>query len=319
MSMNIYKAISLEPKMLCCSSIYQVGELESNEGYIKALNSLLQYFEKETEKLEKNIQKFNEKFLNKNTEMLVTILGEYLQTPLRKDEEEIRKVLRENLEKFIQEFSLNIRYGIEMSYISEVVFVPTQYALLKRLEKAGMDYLKFLGFEAGKENQKILESVLIFESSVNLDLIEYILGKKKFDSQFHILGLANSSEDKAFNGLYNILYSSGAAVMKLFEKEVFETILLFSKPADIEEGHFIEAVTEALDKLWVSFKIPYITLMKKKLGLSRGNDMMVRIYFSEEQEQLTETLRWLSMYKEVGFVRQALIDDGKLISKKVIK
>ncbi len=319
MSMNIYKAISLEPKMLCCSSIYQVGELESNEGYIKALNSLLQYFEKETQKLEKNIQKFNEKFLNKNTEMLVTILGEYLQTPLRKDEEEIRKVLRENLEKFIQEFSLNIRYGIEMSYISEVVFVPTQYALLKRLEKAGMDYLKFLGFEAGKENQKILESVLIFESSVNLDLIEYILGKKKFDSQLHILGLANSSEDKAFNGLYNILYSSGAAVMKLFEKEVFETILLFSKPADIEEGHFIEAVTEALDKLWVSFKIPYITLMKKKLGLSRGNDMMVRIYFSEEQEQLTETLRWLSMYKEVGFVRQALIDDGKLINKKVIK
>ncbi|RCK75173.1 MAG: hypothetical protein IGBAC_1309 [Ignavibacteriae bacterium] len=317
--MNIYKAISLEPKMLCCSCFYQVGELESNEGYIKALNSLLQYFDKETDKLEKNFQKFNDKFLNKNTEMLVTILGEYLQTPLRKDEEEIRKVLRENLEKIVQEFSLNIRYGIEMSYISEIVFVPTQYALLKRLEKAGMDYLKFLGFEAGKENQKIIESVFIFEGSVNLDLIEFILGKKKFNSQLHILGLANSNEDKAFNGLYNIVYSSGASVMKLFEKEVFETTLLFSRPSDIEEDQFLGAVTEALDKLWVSFRIPYITLMKKKLGLSRGDNMMVRIFFPEEQEQLTETLRWLSMYKEVGFVRQALIDDGKLINKKIIK
>lgn len=317
--MSIYKALSLKPKMLCCSCFYQVGENESNEGYIKVLKSLIQYFDKEGEKLEKNLQKFHEKFLNKNTEMLITILGEYLQTPLRKDQEEIRKVLRENLDKLVQEFSLNLRYGVEMSYISEIVFVPTQYALLKRLEKAGMDYLKFLGFEAGKENQKILETVFIFEGSINLDLIEYFLDKKKFESQLHILGLNNSLEDKAFNGLYNVIYSSGAAVTKLFEKEVFETIILFSRPNEIEEEHFVGAISEALDKMWVSFRIPYITMMKKKLGLSRGDNLMLRIYFSEAHEQLTETVRWLSMYKEVGFVRQALIDEGKLVSKKIIK
>lgn len=317
--MSIYKALSLEPKMLCCSCFYQVGEFESNEGYIKTLKTLLQHLDKETEKLEKNISRFNDKFLNKNTEMLMTILGEYLQTPLRKDEEEIRKTLKENLEKLIDEFSLNVRLGIEMSYISEVIIVPTQYALLKRLEKAGIDYLKYLGFEVGKENQKILEFVIFFESSLNLDILEYLLSRKKFESQLHILGFTDKPSDKSFNGLYNILYSSGAAAMKLLSKEVFETQFVFSKTPDIEENEFINGLIEALDKLWVTFRIPYITLMKRKLGLNKGENFVARIFLPEDMEQLTETVRWLSMYKEVGFVRQTLIDEGKLITKKTIK
>ncbi len=309
--MSIYKALSHEPRMICCSSLYQLKEGEIKETYLKSFKSMQQHLEKETEKIEKTLTKYSEKILDKNTEMLTTILGEYLQTPLQQDNEEIRKTLRDSLEKLSTQFSLNIKYGLELAYISEVVVLPTQYALLKRLEKAGSDYLKTIGFEAGKEHRKIYETLLIFESSVNLDLIEQMLLKKNYEDQLHI--------DNSQNSLYNLIYSSGAAANKLLEKEVFEVAFFFAQPQDVPDETFQPSMNEMLDKLWVSLKIPYITLMRRKLGFGKGSEFVLRLYLPEAHEHLTETLRWLSMYKEVGFVRHALIDEGKLVTKKLIK
>lgn len=309
--MSIYKAISHEPRMICCSSLYQLKEGEIKEAYLKSFKIMQQHLEKETEKIEKTLIKFSEKFLDKNTEMLATILGEYLQTPLQQDNEEIRKTLRETLNKITTEFSLNIKYGLEMAYISEVVVLPTQYALLKRLEKAGNDYLKTLGFEAGKDHRKIYETLLIFESSMNLDLVEQMLLKKNYESQLY--------NDSSQNSLYNLIYSSGAAANKLLAKEVFEAAFFFAKPQDVPGETFQPSMVEMLDKLWVSLKTPYITLMRRKLGFGKGAEFVLRLYLPEDHEHLTETLRWLSMYKEVGFVRHALIEEGKLVTKKLIK
>lgn len=309
--MSIYKALSYEPRMICCSSLYQLKEGEIKEAYLKSFKSMQQHLEKETEKIEKTFNKYSEKILEKNTEMLATILGEYLQTPLQQDNDEIRKTLRETLDKITSEFSLNIKYGLEMAYISEVVVLPTQYALLKRLEKAGSDYLKTIGFEAGKEHRKIYETLLIFESSMNLDLIEQMLLKKNYEDQLHI--------DNSQNSMYNLIYSSGAAANKLLEKEVFEAAFFFAQPQDVPDETFQPSMIEMLDKLWVSLKIPYITFMRRKLGFGKGSEFVLRLYLPEDHEHLTETLRWLSMYKEVGFVRHALIEEGKLVTKKLIK
>lgn len=309
--MSIYEALAHEPRMICYSSLYQLKEGEIKEAYLKSFKSMQQHLEKETEKIEKTLTKYSEKLLDKNIEMLITILGEYLQTPLQQDNEEIRKTMKDSLEKLTAQFSLNIKYGLELAYISEVVVLPTQYALLKRLEKAGSDYLKTIGFETGKEHRKIYETLLIFESSFNIDLIEQMLLKKNYEDQLHI--------DVSQNSLYNLIYSSGAAANRLLEKEVFEVAFFFAQPYDIPNDVFQTSMTEMLDKLWVSLKIPYITLMKRKLGFGKGFEFVLRLYLPEAHEHLTETLRWLSMYKEVGFVRQALIDEGKLVTKKLIK
>jgi hypothetical protein len=105
----------------------------------------------------------------------------------------------------------------------------------------------------------------------------------------------------------------------MLNKQVIEAALFFSKPKDIEYDVFLNAMVEAMEKMWITLKIPFITLMQQKLGLGRGTEYVLRLYLDEERDNLTEAVRWLTMYKEVGFVRQVLIDEGKLLIKKIIK
>lgn len=316
--MSIYKIISTEPQLICCSCMHQAGEGIPKDQFIKDLKSLHIQLERETEKFLKALERNQQKVLDKNTEMLMTILSEYLQTPLPSDQADIRNIVREALQKNINQLGLDLKYGIEMSYSSVVTYSETAYALLKRLEKSGSEYLKVLGYDITKEESGIYESLFIFESSLNIDVVEYIL-KNKIESSLPILGMAAIEGCKSANSLYNIIYSAGAAASKLLKKQVIEAAIFFSKPRDVEYEIFHSTFVEALEKMWITLKIPYITLMQKKLGLGRGTDYVLRLYLEEDRESLTEAVRWLTMYKEVGYVRQVLIDEGKLLTKKIIK
>ncbi|MBU1423827.1 MAG: hypothetical protein KKG06_11750 [Bacteroidetes bacterium] len=316
--MSIYKVIAVEPRMIYCSYFHQVKLVDGKEDYNKAFKSLHQYLQKETDKIEKGLKKFQNKVLIKNTEMLMSVLSEYLQTPLQNDLDSIRKIVVDTLGKNCNQVGLNIRYGVDMSYTGEVVFLDTQYALLKRLEKSGSDYLKNLGLEVTSTDYKVFESLFIIESSLNLDIIEHFINKKN-ENVIRLFSNNKSEGSLSSCTLYNLIYSDGAAVQKLFDKEVVEIVIFFSKPTDIDYDTFNNSLIEALEKLWVTLQIPYITLMQKKLGLGRGSDSVLRLYLDIAQENVTETLRWLSMYKEVGFVRQTLMDEGKLIIKHLLK
>ncbi len=316
--MSIYKVIVDEPRMIYCSYFHQVKSIGGKEDHSKAFKNLHLYLQKETDKIEKNQKKFRNKILINNTQMLMTVLAEYLQTPLQNDPNSIRKIITDILEKICSQVELNIRYGIEMSYTGEVVFQDTQYALLKRLEKSGSDYLKNYGLEVTNTDYKIYESLFVVESSLNLDIVENLINKKN-ENVIKLFG-SNSSDDLSLScNLYNLIFSGGAAVNKLFDKEVVEIVIFFSKPADIDYDIFNNSLIEALEKLWVTLRIPYLTLMQKKLGLGKGPSSVLRIFLDIEQENITETLRWLSMYNEVGYIRQTLMDEGKLIIKQLLK
>lgn len=316
--MSIYKVIADEPRMIYCSYLHQVKIVDGKEDYNKAFKSLHQHLQKETDKIEKRLKKFQNKILVKNTQMLMSVLSEYLQTPLQNDPDLIRKIIVDTLEKICSQVELNIRYGVDMSYTGEVVFLDTQYALLKRLEKSGSDYLKNLGLEITSTDCKVYESLFIIESSLNLDIIEHLINKKN-ENGIRLFGNYSSEDLLSSCNLYNLIYSGGAAVHKLYNKEAVEIVIFFSKPTDIAYDIFNNSLIEALEKLWVTLRIPYITLMQKKLGLGRGSNSVLRLYLDIDQENITETLRWLSMYKEVGFIRQTLMDEGKLIIKHLLK
>jgi hypothetical protein len=316
--MSIYKIISTEPQLICCSSIHQVREGIPNDQCIKELKNLHNQLDKETDKFLKVLERNQQKVLDKNTEMLMTILSEYLQTPLPSDQGDIRNIVKEALQKHINQLGLDLKYGIEMSYSSMVTYSETAYALLKRLEKSGSEYLKSLGYDVNKEERGIFESLFVFESSLNIDVVEYFL-RNKIESSLPILGKLPAEGNNSINSLYNIMYSSGAAASKLLNKQVIEAAIFFAKPRDVESEIFHNAFIEALEKMWITLKIPYITLMQKKLGLGRGSDYVLRLYLEEDRESLTEAIRWLTMYKEVGYVRQVLIDEGKLLTKKILK
>jgi hypothetical protein len=316
--MSIYKIISTGPQLICCSCIHQVHEGLFGNQFIKDLKNIHSHFNKESEKFVKMIERNQGKVLDKHTEMLITILSEYLQTPLLHDQEDIRKIVKDALQKYITQLGLDLKYGVEMSYSGIVTYTETAYALLKRLEKSGSEYLKGLGYDVGNQERSIFETLFIFESSLNVDVLEYFL-KDKIDSSIPIMGKFRDDGNNPTNTLYNITYSAGAAVSKLFDKDVVEAAIFFSKPQDIDEKVFHDSIVEAMEKMWVTLKIPYITLMEKKLGLGRGTDYVLRLYLEKERDNLTEAVRWLSMYKEVGYIRQVLIDDGKLLTKEIIK
>jgi hypothetical protein len=316
--MSIYKIITTGPQLICCSCLHQVKEGVPSSQFVKDLKSIHNQLDKETEKFIKTLERNQQKVLDKNTETLMTILSEFLQTPLPRDQEDIRKIVRDALQKNISQLGLDLKYGIEMSYSSVVTYSDTANALLKRLEKTGSDYLKCLGYDISKEERGIYESLFIFESSLNIDVVEYIL-KNKIDSPLPILGKLPGDSNHSMHSLYNIIYSAGAAVNKFFDKEVMEVDIYFSKPREVEASIFQNEFVEAMDKMWVTLKIPYITLMQRKLGLGKGTDFVLRLYLEEERDHITEAIRWLTMYNEVGYIRQVLIDDGRLIIKKIIK
>jgi hypothetical protein len=316
--MSIYKIIPTGPHLICCSCLHQVREGIPGNQFVKDLKSIHNQLDKETEKFIKTLERNQQKVLDKNTETLMTTLSEFLQTPLPRDQEDIRKIVRDALQKNISQLGLDLKYGIEMSYSSVVTYSDTANALLKRLEKTGTDYLKCLGYDVSKEERGIYESLFIFESGLNIDVVEYFL-KNKIESSVPILGKFPGDSNHSMNSLYNITYSAGASVNKFFDKEVIEIALFFSKPREVEADVFHNEFIEAMDKMWVTLKIPYITLMQRKLGLGRGTEFVLRLYLDEERDHITEAIRWLTMYNEVGYIRQVLIDDGRLITKKILK
>ncbi len=304
--------------------MHQVREGITRDQYVETMKAFHQTMEEESAKLQREWETNEYEILSRSTESLNGMLQQYLQTPLQPDKQEIRKIIHEALAKCRDQVSLPIQYGLSASWEGEVVFLATQNALLKRMMKSGREYLVEQGFEAAKGERSIFESLFVVQSGINLDILEHLV-RDRIGVYSPVHGKHIREFDAITFSSYNLVFSYGTEAMKLLDKEVTEAAVFFSKP-HMQYGPFIEGITEALEKMISVLKTSYITLWQRKLGLGRGREYVLRIYLrgrdaqlEESNRLLSEAIRWLSSYKEVGFVRETLVEGGSLLIKQMVK
>lgn len=322
--MSIYSALSGSPPTIAYCAFHQLKSAGDRDAYVQNVRDLHEAIIGETAEISAALRTHNAEILDRGTEMLMGMLRQFLQTPLQSDDQEVRTIIRESLTKICEQCDLPTTYGVLTSWEGEIVSPSTENALLKRMMKAGKDYLSDCGFALIRSDHPIFETLFVLEGGVNLDVLEHIIRHRVSTRPSAVENPLDDLGSRAF-GVYNMLFSYGAEALKLLEKEVTEAAIFFSKPS-MKQGNFQGAVIEALEKMIPELQVSFITLWQRKLGLGQGREFVLRLHLSgaeaaveESTRRLVEALRWLSTYKEVGFVREALIDQGSLLVKQMVK
>lgn len=322
--MSIYRAISLTEPMISYGAFHQVNEGSSRNDHLKSIREMHRAIEEESAKIQEAWEKHEAETLAHGTETLFALLRQFLQTPLQRDESEIRTLIREALTKHFRLVGLNVSYGLSASWEGEVVSFQTQNALVKRMMKAGTDYLRSLGFDTTTGTKAIFESLFVVHSGINLDILEHVIRERLAGGTPERLKHAEGFEEHGYI-TYNLVYLYGTQAMKLLEKDVTEAAIFFAMPK-MQYTIFREGITDALDSMNVLLKPSYITLWQQKLGLGSGREFVLRLYLRGKDEQLDETnkllseaIRFLSTFREAAFIRECLVENGSLIVKQMVK
>jgi hypothetical protein len=311
--------------MISYCVLHQPKESVDREKYLGGMKNFHRSLDAESAAIQKLWEGYDRELIGRSTETLNGMLQAFLQTPLKSDEQDIRKTIREVLEKTRDQLVPQVRYGLSTSWEGEVATLVTQNALLKRMMKVGKEYLGELGFDVRKSDAPIFESMFIVQGGLNLDILEHIVRDR--------LGIYNGDHGRHANefgclgiSTYNHIYSYGKEAMRLLDKDVTEAAIFFAKPHALKYEEFHEGLVEALEKMIVLLKTSYITLWQRKLGLGKGREYVLRLYLHGRDAQLEETnrllseaVRWLSTYKVETFVRESIADGGAMLIKQMIR
>lgn len=241
-------------------------------------------------------------------------LNQFLSTPIKSDNEDVQRIIKDAFEKYSEQIMPTSSVGIEAAWSSQVIadsmLVGGQTKIsriIRRMLSAGKRKLKESGFKLGRNPSNIYESVYLFDGGWNLDPLEYLLG-------ISITGNVRASTiDCSRSSLYTVISSVGDPEQKI---SLWETSITPTR-IDTPEAEFAVEIGKTFETLMKEFNLHHLSLWKKKLSSGEGDVFVVRARTIPDHKLLFEVVKWLTGSGKES-LRKGLTENGALVVKEII-
>ena len=250
----------------------------------------------------------------RQAQILRGTLSQFLETPIRSDDAEIRKIFREAFDEHCGQVCEGGPYGAIVSWAGSAAPPAAGPAWLKKLEVNGRRSRGVLGLEAPKGGPEVYESVYVVRGGLNLDVLEHVVRDR--------LGIYESAHGKHTGqaapfvvAAHNLVHASGADFWKSLPSVREEAVLSFDKPA-VPYDEFRGLLAPLIDRVLPGSGAPAATLWQRKLGLGRGSEFALRILLSR-REDATEVIDRLRSANDPPFAGEVFGPEAGLLVKEL--
>jgi hypothetical protein len=250
----------------------------------------------------------------RQAQMLRGALSQFLETPIRSDDAEIRRIFLDAFDEHRGQVSESGPWGAIASWAGFAVTPAAGPAWLKKLEANGRRSRAVLGLDAPKGSPEAYESVYVVRGGLNLDVLEHVVRDR--------LGIYASAHGKHIGqaapfvvAAHNLVHSSGADFWKSLPSARGEAVLSFDKPA-VPYDQFRASLASLIDGALPGSGAPGATLWQRKLGLGRGSEFVLRILLSR-REDAPEVIQRLRSAIDPAFAAEVFGPEAGLLVKEL--
>jgi hypothetical protein len=278
------------------------------EAYEENLRELHARVTEEAAALAQLARKVRADLADRESSFLRSSLSQFLHTPLRSDEVDVRRLLGDTLERAIGRALTADDGALLWSSVGEVLHPSGGRAAEKRLAGAGRAYVEALGFLWGKAEPPVYESLFVVRGGSGLDALEHIV-RDRIGIGEPPHGVHVSYFSRAAYALHNLVLerSDGAASTDHSEIAVF-----LEKPG-VSYGEFRDGFARIVDRLMEEMRPQGVDLWQRKLGLGSGAEFVLRIRCAPARA--AETLSWIAGVGPDDAAGKALVEDGRVVIK----
>ena len=214
----------------------------------------------------------------RQAQMLRGGLGQFLETPIRSDDAEVKRIFQEAFEEHRGQVSEAGPYGAIASWAGFATLHAQGPPWLKKMVANGRRSRRVLGLDSPKGGTGAYESVYVVRGGLNLDVLEHVVRDR--------LGIYASAHGKHIGeaapfvvAAHNLVHASGADFWKSLSSAWGEAVVSFDKPA-VPYDRFRASLAPLIDRALAGSGAPAATLWQRKLGLGRGTEFALRILLS---------------------------------------
>ncbi|HWP82073.1 MAG TPA: hypothetical protein VNN76_05415 [Bacteroidota bacterium] len=305
--MSIFSTLSFDTPIIAYSAFHQAKKNVPSEAYVSTMLDLHKLLREQTSNIQSNWESHLSARITHSLSTIRRLLTPFLTTPLKSDEIEIEKGLRDELQRLVDDLLPRIKYGVIATTEGRITLDAELPKLPKKFVSNGRMYLKELSMTVGKGVPDVFESNFIIHGSENLDIIEHLVRDR-----IGIYTPVHGKHIKEFEG-----YSYAAHNLILLHGELstrgvsHEAALFFSK-GETHYAPFRNGVAKVIEPL--KSLVPHVSVWQRKLGLGTGREFILRVRYSDK-EAASEMLERLLSEKAIPFVHEAFSKSYLLIKE----
>lgn len=313
--------------MIAYSITQQIKQSLVDENYLNGMKESFTLLRKTSNTLTADLAKSYFETLQKYSQMTRGSLNQFLSTPIKSDEEEIRRTIKDNFEQFAEQYADMLNTGIEHSWQSR--FLLEQSLLVgndkntRKLFQNGKKFLVQSRILAGKIPSAVFESVFVFPSPQGLAHLNNVIALLP-DGEFEYFTSSvarNASLDEIVHEAGTKLLTSvksGTDAGKEIKPQIAQwEITLYPKFNHLNLVDFESKCANLFTRITSEFNIQHIALWKRLLNLGSGALYSIRLTTIPDIQMVAEIIRWFTD-KADSDLRTAFISNGALVVKEIL-
>lgn len=307
--MSIYAALKFPVPSMAYCAIHQVKKGVATDEYRRTMADFHALLMKETASIDSLWKAYVSEAKERAVQVVRGMLSPFLSTPLKSDDEEIRKIIREGITEFSKQVSPDLPYGMRSTSEGQIVVEPEATGITKKLLDSGKVYLRDLGFQMAKNGPAIFESVFLVDGGINFDIIEHIV-RDRIGIYTPVHGKHILEFDAYAYAAYNRILHSGGQ-----DDSGVEAAFFFSKGSTRYEP-FRNGLSLLLGEIGAVSSVSAVSVWQRKLGLGAGREFVLRASASG-MKTVHDIVGIIREHREREFARDAILGGALLVKERV--
>ena len=198
--MSVYTFLSMPVPTIAYCALHQSAPGITRDEYASTMREFHERLRRESSILSSGYERFLIDNAAKELHALGASINEFLQTPLRPDEDEVRRRIQESFRRVGDLYADSPGPVLIRSSEGEVVEKVSGSVEVKKVLEGGREFLKGLGFSTGKGKGNVFESVFVVHGGRSLDLLEHLVRD--------VLGIYSTTHGKHIKEFGNYAYTA---------------------------------------------------------------------------------------------------------------
>jgi hypothetical protein len=297
--MSIYTALSFDPPIIAYTSLHQARKGVEPAAYSKTMLELHQLLREQSRSVKLLWEETLSTAIAHTATKIRRSLTAYLTTPLKSDEEDIERALRDELRDFLSTVVHNLPVGMLTSSEGRIIVDGGQPPIPGRVLSRSKSYLRELGFQPHASSPPIFSSQFVIQGGENIDVLEHMVRDR-----IGIYTPTHGKHIREFEGysytLYNLVQLHGSLELS---NQRYESALIFSK-GETRYEPFRNGIRELIERMVQRHGLSHVSLWQRKLGLGAGREFVLRVRGNNVNALIAAQTD--VSFKEKPFVTEAL-------------
>jgi hypothetical protein len=304
--------------MIAYSITQQIKQSLVDENYLNGMRESFALLRKTSDAMTADLAKSYVESLQKYSQVTRGSLNQFLSTPIKSDDEEIRRIIKDNFERFADQYFDMVNTGVQRAWQSRLITDPSLFASndknVKKLFLAGKKLLTQFRIISGKVPSAVFESVFIFPTAQGFTHLNNVIDTLP-NGEFEYV---NSSTMRGAT-LEQIVHEAGLQPTNISKDRTTATqwdVTLYPTQRQIVAG-FEEKFADLFARITAELNIQHIALWKRLLGLGTGPLYSIRLTIIPDIQMVAEIVRWFAE-KTDGEIRASIVTNGGLVVKEIL-